>query len=136
LWEVTVTVTDKKRFAALMGMLAVAFDQAATVQRMAIYFDALRDLRIGALEWAGREAVARLKWFPKAAELRDLAGIAPASAMPSIRREERVLLEELEPPEVAAARLAEVAERLNVRYGTGFRVGRSRGRPVLVGAKG
>lgn len=131
------TDEDKKRFAAMMGALGVAFDLTVTQQRMAIYFEALTDLRIEALEWAAKEAVARLKFFPRAAELRELAGIAP---LPAKRRlssaEEPKQLEELEPAEVVAQRLESVAERLNRRYGTSFRVSEEKGRPVLVGGSG
>ena len=96
------TGADRARFSALMAMLAVAFDLALTEQRIKIYEEALRGERIEALEWAAKEAVRTLKFFPRAAELRELTGGAPKPVRAAVGRgAEVVLLEELTPPEVA-----------------------------------
>lgn len=127
------TGADRARFSALMAMLAVAFDLALTEQRIKIYEEALRGERIEALEWAAKEAVRTLKFFPRAAELRELTGGAPKPVRAAVGRgAEVVLLEELTPPEVARERLAELAKRLNGSFGTSFAVDESRGRPELV----
>ncbi len=124
---------DKKRFSMAMGMLAVAFDLDLTQQRMAIYFEAMADEPIWAVEWAAKEAVKRCGFFPRAKELRDLCGIAPRpEGLRLDGPDPRPMLEELEPPEVARERLERVAEQLNRNYGTSFRVSEFRGRPSLV----
>jgi hypothetical protein len=130
------TVADKQRFAAVMGALGVAFDVTVTPQRMGLYFEDLADQPIWALEWAAKEARRRLKWFPKAAELLELARMAPRPLGPRLEPPvERVLLEDLEPPEVARRRLEELARTLNSRFGTGFFVDENQGRPALAGGK-
>lgn len=130
------TEADKRRFSAVMAMLGVAFDVVPTAQRIGIYFDALRADSIESLEWAAREAVKTLRFFPRAAELRDLAGIAPRPARMAVAGGQAVgMIEDLTPPEVARVRLAELAERLNGSFGTSFAVSEERGRPELVSAR-
>lgn len=127
------TGADRARFSAVMAMLGVAFDLVPTAQRIGIYWEALRGERIEALEWAAKEAVRTLKFFPRAAELRELTGGAPRLAGVAVAdAAEVVLLEELTPPAVARERLAELAKRLNGSFGTSFAVDESRGRPELV----
>jgi hypothetical protein len=54
--------------------LGEAFGEALTAERQAIYVTALADIPIDQLRQAIRAAIQDLKWFPKVAELRELAG--------------------------------------------------------------
>jgi hypothetical protein len=130
------TVADKQRFAVAMGKLGIAFDSVPTTQRMGIYFEALESEPLWAVEWAVKEAIRCCGFFPRVKELRDLARIAPRPASLRIERpEERTLLEDLTPVEVAKERLEEVARRLNGLCGTNFFVGERLGRPTLLSGK-
>lgn len=127
------TEADRQRFSAAMASLGVAFDQSVPAQRMRLYWEALRDLRIGAVEWAVKESIRQLTFFPRAKELRDFAAVAPRPRLPGPTRGEPVgMLEDLTPPEEAKERLAEIARRLNGSFGTSFVVDERRGRPELV----
>lgn len=55
-------------------MLAEAFGEAVTEQRQEMYCSGLADMRKSQLQVAFRRALYELKWFPKLAELRELAG--------------------------------------------------------------
>lgn len=125
---------DRRRFAVAMAGLGVAFDREPSAERMGLYWDALVDLRIEAVEWAAKRAIRELVWFPKAKELRDLAGLAPkpAGVGRRISADEVKRLVELTPPEVARENLARIAAELNGSFGTALRVDESRGRPELV----
>ena len=54
--------------------LAEAFGEQLTLERVDIYVGGLADLSQDQLRAAFRRALYELKWFPKLAELRDLAG--------------------------------------------------------------
>lgn len=129
------TEDDRMRFAALMTSLGVAFDLEVPTQRMRLYFEALQGFRVEALEWAAREVIATRQWFPRAAELRELALIAPVPDMVSLPEPQK----KLEPPtspDEARKKLLDVAKRLNADFGTSFFVDESFGRPVLVSGNG
>ena len=128
---------DKPRFAALMASLGLAFEAVASREKQALYWDALRDLSVPALEFAVKEAIKSGKWFPRAAELREwaLAYRPPGGSAVALQRE-RLMIEDLTPPEVARERLADLAARLNGLAGTAFGVGEELGRPVLVSLSG
>lgn len=128
---------DKPRFAALMASLGLAFDALASREKQALYWEALRDVSVPALEFAVKEAIREGKWFPKAKELRDwaLAYRPPAPTAVEVQRA-RLMIEDLTPPEVARERLADLAARLNGLAGTAFGVGEELGRPVLVSLSG
>jgi len=57
--------------------LGEAFGEGLTAERQAIYVTALSDVPIDQLRQAIRAAIQELKWFPKVAELRELAGALP-----------------------------------------------------------
>jgi len=57
--------------------LAEAFGEQLTLERVDIYVGGLADLSQDQLRVAFRRALYELKWFPKLAELRDLAGSKP-----------------------------------------------------------
>src|SRR5258705_7035443 len=57
-----------------LTILAEAFGETLTEQRQEIYCSGLADIQQNQLETAFRRARYELKWFPKLAELRDLAG--------------------------------------------------------------
>jgi hypothetical protein len=57
--------------------LGEAFGEGLTGERQAIYVRALGDVPIDQLRRAIRAAIQDLKWFPKVAELRELAGALP-----------------------------------------------------------
>ena len=54
--------------------LGEAFGEGLTAERQAIYVTALADIPTDQLRRAIRAAIQELKWFPKVAELRELAG--------------------------------------------------------------
>ncbi len=57
-----------------LTILAEAFGETLTEQRQEIYCGGLADIKQNQLEIAFRRARYELKWFPKLAELRELAG--------------------------------------------------------------
>src|SRR5438067_1810530 len=59
-----------------LTILAEAFGEALTEQRQEIYCAGLADIRQDNLQVAFRRARYELKWFPKLAELRELAGVS------------------------------------------------------------
>jgi hypothetical protein len=58
-----------------LTILAEAFGETLTEQRQEIYCSGLADLDQTHLKIAFRRACCELKWFPKVAELRELAGV-------------------------------------------------------------
>ncbi len=62
-----------------LTILAEAFGEPLTEQRLEIYCGGLADIRQNQLQIVFRRARYELKWFPKLAELRELAGALPAS---------------------------------------------------------
>lgn len=58
-----------------MTILAEAFGESLTEQRQEIYCGGLADISQDNLQTAFRRARYELKWFPKLAELRELAGV-------------------------------------------------------------
>lgn len=136
LLEVMMTSADRQRFAKAITLLAVGLDVTITQQRLEILFEDLGDQPIWAVEWAAKEARRRMRFFPKASELLELARIAPRPPGVGLPEpEERPLLEETTPPEVAIQKLQEIANGLNRLYGTRFYVGENQGRPVMMGTK-
>jgi len=61
-----------------LTILAEAFGETLTEQRQEIYCSGLADIRQDHLSVAFRRARYELKWFPKLAELRELAGAIPS----------------------------------------------------------
>ncbi len=57
--------------------LGEAFGEGLTAERQALYVTALADVPMDQLRQAIRAAIQELKWFPKVAELRELAGALP-----------------------------------------------------------
>lgn len=62
-----------------LTILAEAFGELLTEQRQEIYCSGLADIRQDQLRTAFRRARYELKWFPKLAELRELAGLLPGA---------------------------------------------------------
>ena len=61
-----------------LTMLAEAFAEPLTEERMEIYIRALADVSQDRLRVSFQRALRELTWFPKVAELRNLAGANPA----------------------------------------------------------
>jgi hypothetical protein len=61
-------------------VLAEAFGEGLTAERQAIYAEALADIEREQLRGAFRRARFELRWFPKIAELRELAGASVSGA--------------------------------------------------------
>ena len=59
--------------------LGEAFGEGLTAERQAIYATSLADIPVDKLRHAIKRAIRELKWFPKIAELRELAGLSPES---------------------------------------------------------
>lgn len=68
------THDDHGRFAKALGILAVAHGEALTEERIESYWITLADLPIEAIERAALVALRTRKFFPKPAELLELAG--------------------------------------------------------------
>lgn len=64
---------DNSLFRQRLIGLAEVFDVKLSPQRVALYFEALRDLPLEAVVQALNAAVRTLKWFPKPADIRALA---------------------------------------------------------------
>jgi hypothetical protein len=62
-----------------LGLLAVGMGEAVTAERLALYVEDLADLSQQQIEQALRRARRELKFFPKIAELRELAGAGMAA---------------------------------------------------------
>ena len=62
-----------------LTILAETFGEPVTEQRQEIYCSGLADIRQDQLRVAFRRARYELKWFPKLAELRELAGAVPGA---------------------------------------------------------
>jgi hypothetical protein len=71
------TERDLEAFAGLMALLAEVFDKDLNAQRVEIYFRALATWPIEQIAAAVDEAVRRLKFFPKPAELIELLEGSP-----------------------------------------------------------
>ena len=130
------TDEDKKPFAALMAGLCEVFNKECTKTRMSLYFEALRSSSLESLEYAAMQAIKTLKFFPRAAELSELAAMAPRRGPGSLTVTEALKqIPDLTPPDVARQRLAEIAQKLNAQFGTTFVV-ENDDRPALAsGAK-
>ncbi|HEY6875566.1 MAG TPA: hypothetical protein VI384_04330 [Candidatus Dormibacteraeota bacterium] len=74
------TDSDKVKFSEAMTALGVAFGAAVNPGVLQAYWQFLRDLELVAFLRAVDAAGKTLKWFPKPAELRDLAGAGTALA--------------------------------------------------------
>lgn len=61
-------------------VLAEAFGEGVTAERQAIYAEALSDIGQDQLRVAFRRARLGLRWFPKIAELRELAGVVSSAS--------------------------------------------------------
>lgn len=65
--------TNKKEFAIALGALGIATGKEVDGPLVDVYWQFLRDLPLEGFRNAIGEAGKRLKWFPKPAELRELA---------------------------------------------------------------
>jgi len=65
---------DAQRFLAAMTAICTVFDRAPDKQTVDAYWVALEDLPIEQVEAACRHAMRSLRWFPKPAEMRPVAG--------------------------------------------------------------
>lgn len=110
---------DKARFAVVMNWLAEKFPQKdgqprqLTKKELGDWFEALQDLNIDNIEWGAKHLFAHSLYFPKPLELRAATKLAPPRPVPPMKQ-----LADLTPPEVARARLREIFERLDTRFGT------------------
>lgn len=128
------TSDDRQKFAAIMAALGDAYDVTPTRERIALYWDALGDLSISAVGYSARQAIRDLRFFPKAAELRDIArGYRPPEAATAAQlHRERLMIEDLTPPDEQRRKLAEIIATLNRRHGTSFGVSTDNGRPTII----
>jgi hypothetical protein len=62
-----------------LTILAEAFGEQLTAERQEIYCAGLGDIQQDRLQTAFRRARYELKWFPKLAELREMAGVLPGA---------------------------------------------------------
>lgn len=79
----------KKRFGVLLYWLAEKFPKAVgprviSKSDLDDYYEALADIRIERLEWAAKWIFGHSRFFPRPAELREAAGMAPASVVPTL----------------------------------------------------
>src|SRR5262249_32937387 len=65
--------TDVQRFGKMMAVLQAVFDKVLRPEAQDACFSVLEDLPIEAVERAGELALKSCKFFPKPAELRELA---------------------------------------------------------------
>ena len=65
---------DRKGFSNVMQLLAATYDKEATMDLMEAYWGALKDLSLDDIKQSASEAMKRLEWMPKPAQLRKLAG--------------------------------------------------------------
>lgn len=68
--------TDEKKFAATMTALFALYDREPTDELMGLYWEAMRDLTAEQFSVGAGRATRELKWLPKPAEIRELAGIS------------------------------------------------------------
>lgn len=66
-------ITDSVEFGRRLAAVAEVFDHKLTPAKVALYFEALRDLPLVSIGVALNQAVKVLKFFPKPVELRSLA---------------------------------------------------------------
>jgi hypothetical protein len=69
------TRTDAQAFSVLLSGLAEVFDAPLSEARTELYFRALEDLSLTALQDAAGRAMRECRFFPKPVELRELAGV-------------------------------------------------------------
>lgn len=84
-----VTTDDRIPFAKAFAALCVTHGEPATEERVALYFAALEELPIEAVTAACWAAIRTRKFFPKPAELRELAG----AGLPDVGLVEAMLFE-------------------------------------------
>ena len=65
---------DRRGFSNVMQLLAVTYDKEATVDLIEAYWAALKDLPLDDIKRSASQAMRRLEWMPKPAQLRKLAG--------------------------------------------------------------
>ena len=80
------TDQDRDRFVRCLAALSRVFDAPFDDDKMALYFAALADLPIAALERATGAAIRTCRFVPRPAELRALARDVPAPRVPVSRR--------------------------------------------------
>lgn len=68
------TIDERPRFAAMLALLAETFAEPFSELRVEGYWLALGDLAVDAVEVAIRRAMTEARFFPRPAELRELAG--------------------------------------------------------------
>ncbi len=110
---------EKRRRIELIALLGDVFGEDLGELRIAAYLEATSSLSLPRLEFAVREAVKTLKFFPKPVELRELA-----IRMPGPKQPPKELPEKITPPEEAKKKLREIFEMLNGTFGTNFKVDR------------
>jgi len=86
---------DRDRFIRVLAGLCVAFNRENSEILLDVYWEALDDLSIEALERAAREAVRESKFMPPPAELRDRTGANNVAAIHErLEREHQIRLEQ------------------------------------------
>lgn len=73
------THTDKPRFASILTALAETFDKELSEAVIGLYYGALRDLSIDAIEKACGACVLTATYMPRPAEIRERAGAGGVS---------------------------------------------------------
>ncbi len=74
------TKSDKPRLARVLAVLAETFNEPVSDVRAEGYYMALADLQIVDIESAAKDALRSCKFFPRPAELRDLAIGSPTDS--------------------------------------------------------
>lgn len=72
--------SDEHGFAQLLAALATVFDKELGEELVGVYFKALEDMPLEDLATATKRAIRECKFFPRPAELRELAGTGLSSA--------------------------------------------------------
>ena len=66
--------SNRNAFSKVMQLLAATYDKEATMDLIEAYWGALKDLSLPDIQQSAFEAMKRLEWMPKPAQLRRLAG--------------------------------------------------------------
>lgn len=88
--------SDYKAFAGIMLETAEAVDKALSAEKYAVYFKDLADIDIRAFRFAMEKHRKESRFFPKVAEIRDLAKLWKAPVPPGLQGRDVKLLESQE----------------------------------------
>jgi hypothetical protein len=113
----------KRRFATLMNWLAEKYPLGDSPRRLstsdiADYYMVLSDMRIERLEWAAKWIFGHNRFFPKPAELRTAAEMAPSSIVQITQPDRKQIADSYTPTKEEREMLRELASGLDDKYGS------------------